>query len=97
MVGADLTVSYEHLRRAVGGQNAISSVVPSAAEAIPIVAFAVLFDTPTGRRVFSGGFDLSTMPLSNFLASALPFAHAELLDDKTTTLIASADAAVGAP
>jgi signal transduction histidine kinase len=93
LIGEDLTVSYEHLRQAVAGHNYISSVVPSAADGVPIVAFAVPFDTPTGRRVFSGGFDVSKMPFSSFLASALPFpnAHAELIADDTT-VIASAHA-----
>ena len=67
LIGQDLAARYEHLRQAVGGATAISTVVPSAALGIPIVAFAVPFDTPAGRRVFSGGFDVATTPLAAFL------------------------------
>lgn len=67
MIGRDLTQDYEHLRRAVAGHKAMSGLVPSAVTGLPIVAFAVPFDTPTGRRVFSGGFDASHSPLGTFL------------------------------
>ena len=70
VIGQDLGAKYEHLRLAVAGRTAISSVVPSAALGVPIVAFAVPFDTPTGRRVFSGGFNLAATPLASFLKNA---------------------------
>ena len=90
-MGEDLTSNYEHLGRAVDGQYAISAVVPSAAEGVPIVAFAVPFDTPAGRRVFSGGFDVPRSPLAAFLRSSIPFplAHADLID-ASSAVIASA-------
>ena len=72
LIGQDLTGRYDHLRIAVAGQEAISTVVPSAALGTPIVAFAVPFDTPAGRRVFSGGFDVWSTPLASFLAGAVP-------------------------
>ncbi|MDP1793378.1 MAG: ATP-binding protein [Acidimicrobiales bacterium] len=71
LIGTDLTAQYAHLRAAVAGDRAISSVVPSAAEQRPIVAFAIPFDTPAGRRVFSGGFDVSNTPLAAFLKNAV--------------------------
>ncbi|MDQ6726566.1 MAG: response regulator [Actinomycetota bacterium] len=70
VIGQDLSAKYEHLRLAVAGGTAISTVVPSAALGVPIVAFAVPFDTPTGRRVFSGGFNVATTPLASFLKNA---------------------------
>lgn len=36
------------------------------------MAFALPYDTPDGRRVFSGGFDVSSTPLASFLAGAVP-------------------------
>jgi signal transduction histidine kinase len=72
IVGANLAAKYDHLRRAVAGERAISSVVPSAADGLPIVAFALPFDTPSGRRVFSAGFDLSTSPLASFVRNTTP-------------------------
>ena len=60
-----------------GGRRSdrISSVVPSAAEGRPIVAFAAPFDTPTGRRVFSGGYDLrrNTRPIRENQAGPAEF------------------------
>ncbi len=70
LIGEDLSAKYEHLRLAVAGSTAISTVVPSAALGVPIVAFAVPFDTPTGRRVFSGGFNVAATPLASFLKNA---------------------------
>ena len=72
LIGQDLSAKYDHLRRAVAGQPAISTVVPSAALGIPVVAFAMPFDTPAGRRVFSGGLDIATTPLAPFLDNAVP-------------------------
>ncbi|MDP1806718.1 MAG: cache domain-containing protein, partial [Acidimicrobiales bacterium] len=72
LIGQDLTTRYEHLRLAVAGQAAISTVVPSAALEVPIVAFAMPYDTEAGRRVFSGGFDVSSTPLASFLSAAVP-------------------------
>jgi len=89
-IGQDLTTTYEHLRLAVSGQEAISTVVPSAALGVPIVAFAVPFDTPAGRRVFSGGFDASSTPLASFLTGAVPITpNQTYLVDATSGVIAS--------
>ena len=73
LIGQDLSAKYDHLGRAVSGQPAISTVVPSAVLGVPIVAFAMPFDSPAGRRVFSGGLDISTTPLASFLENALPW------------------------
>ncbi len=90
LLGADLSAKYEHLRAAVNGHPAISTVVPSAALGIPVVAFALPFDTPSGRRVFSGGFDLSTTPLASFLRNATPIQpNVVLLVDQQGGVVAS--------
>ena len=71
VVGQDLTGRYEHLRIAVRqGRPAVSQVVPSAVRHEQVVAFAVPFDTPSGRRVFSGAVAITDSPLSKYLASA---------------------------
>ena len=36
------------------------------------MAFAMPYDTEAGRRVFSGGFDVSSTPLASFLSAAVP-------------------------
>jgi signal transduction histidine kinase len=90
LLGVDLSAKYDHLRRAVAGRPAISTVVPSASEGVPIVAFALPFDTPSGRRVFSGGFDLSTTPLASFLRNATPIQpNVVLLVDEEGGVVAS--------
>lgn len=93
MIGRDLTLGYEHLREAVAGNKAISAVVPSAATGLPILAFAVPFDTPTGRRVFSGGFDASDTPLAAYLKDGMGIepGEAHLIDADSGVVATSAD------
>ena len=94
VVGQDLAAKYDHLRRAVGGEKSISTVVPSAATGLPIVAFAFPFDTPSGRRVLSGGFDLSTSPLVSFLQNTTPIRpnRAVLVDESGAVVASNGDA-----
>ncbi|HLL67332.1 MAG TPA: PAS domain S-box protein [Micromonosporaceae bacterium] len=83
LIGTDLTVRYEHLRTAVrDGVPVVSQVVPSVTDGTPVAAFAVPFDTPYGRRVFSGGLQVQESPLGSYLghAIALPTSRAYLLD-----------------
>jgi hypothetical protein len=56
LIGQDLSGRYEHLRTALQGRPAVSQVVPNAARGIPVAAFAVPFETKSGRRVFSGAW-----------------------------------------
>ncbi|HVT78926.1 MAG TPA: ATP-binding protein [Acidimicrobiales bacterium] len=96
VVGHDLASQYAHLRAALRGNRAISTVVPSAATGLPIVAFALPFDTPSGRRVFSGGFDLSSTPLTSFLRNATSIEpNRSLIVDNNGAVIATT--AAGAP
>lgn len=78
LIGTVISARYEHLRQAVAGTPAISNVVPSAARAVPVVAFAAPYDTAYGRRVLSGAFDVSTTPLAAHLRNALSFAGGEV-------------------
>ncbi|WP_030437558.1 sensor histidine kinase [Actinoplanes subtropicus] len=69
--GQDLTGRYPHLRTAVlQGRPAVSQVVPSVVRREPVVAFAVPYETTSGRRVFSGAVAITHSPLSSYLASA---------------------------
>ena len=74
LVGTNLSAKYDHLRTALGGQPAVSSIVPSAADGKPVIAFAVPFDTPSGRRVFSGAFDVTATPFASYLRRAATLA-----------------------
>jgi hypothetical protein len=73
----------------MAGEVGVSPVVPSAALGLPVVAFAVPFDTAQGRRVFSGGYDVSETPLGTYLRNAIPIAGTRLyLVDSAGVLVA---------
>ncbi len=88
LIGQDITGQYRHLRRAVAGVPTVSDVVPSAARAIPVVAFAVPFDTPEGRRVFSGALAVSSSTLGAYLHSlnSVPGTRVYLQDGNGATI-----------
>lgn len=78
IIGDEIASRYAHLSSAVRGDPAVSGVVPSAARGVPVVAAAMPYDTPHGRRVFSGAFSVEVGPLGNFLRDVLPFETANL-------------------
>ena len=95
LIGQDMTAKYDHLLAAVEGKIAVSNVVPSAAEALPVTAFAVPFDTPQGRRVFSGALAVDSTPLRDYLADLTPIANSEVyLLDANLNLVSSNDGGV---
>lgn len=91
LIGTDLTGRYAHLRTAVvDGRPAVSGVVPSAARGVPVVAFAVPFAAPSGRRVFSGAIDVGRSALSAYLNTAIPLSGVRVqLVDRDGTVVAS--------
>jgi diguanylate cyclase (GGDEF)-like protein len=82
LLGRDLAAEYDHLRAAVRGRIAVSKVVPSAARRVPVVAVAVPFQTPHGRRVYSGAYNVSRTPVGTYLRNAIatPQSRVFLLD-----------------
>jgi hypothetical protein len=64
LIGINLASRYVHLRIATRGGVGVSNVVPSAARHVPIVAIAVPYASPAGRRVISGAFTLQSTPLA---------------------------------
>jgi PAS domain S-box-containing protein len=79
MIGTDLAARYAHLRTAVQqGEPAVSVVVQSAVRGQPVVAFAVPFQTSSGRRVFSGAVSIRDSPLSSYLSSVLTLSGAQV-------------------
>lgn len=91
LLGVDLASRYAHLTSAVAGRAAVSKAVPSAARGIPVVAFAVPYETPQGRRVFSGAFDITTTPIATYLVAGfgLPGREAYLVDTAGTVVASS--------
>ncbi len=96
-IGTNLAAKYAHLNSAEHGIPTVSHVVSSAALGRPVVAFAVPYDTPYGRRVFSGGFDVNATPVANYLRNSLPQAGAAvyLVDSQSGVVVA--DQAGAAP
>ena len=97
LLGANLSDEYAHLLEAVRGREAVSPVVPSAAEGIPIVAFATPFRTNQGPRVFSGAISVEDSPVgAAYLSRISPIKGSEVyLVDETGKLVAASMADVG--
>ncbi len=93
-IGQPLGAEYAHLRLALQGHAAVSNVVTSAVRAVPVVAFAVPFQTPQGRRVFSGAYAASDTPIAAFLndTTTLKGAHLFLVDAKGTVIATNGSA-----
>jgi diguanylate cyclase (GGDEF)-like protein/PAS domain S-box-containing protein len=73
MIGNRIAGPYLHLRQALDGRRAVSGVVPSLVEGVPVIAFAVPFLTPKGWRVLSATYAIADTPLYLFLNNAAPF------------------------
>lgn len=91
LIGTSVADKYPHLSAAVAGDTAISPVVLSAVEKIPVVGAATPFRTKHGRRVFSVALSISGTPLAGYLETMLPFdeASAHLVDGTGQEVIAS--------
>ena len=90
LLGTQVGARYAHLRSALKGKAEVSPVVPSAADGAPVVGFATPFDTPQGRRVLSGAFDIRQSPIAAYLPSVTPIRPSAVdLVDADGTVIAS--------
>lgn len=90
LIGQQYGTKYLHLAAALKGNVAVSDVVTTAVNEAPVVAFAVPFNTPTGRRVFSGAYAVNDTPLSAFLSATTTLKDAVLyLTDGKNTVLAS--------
>ncbi|GAB2607832.1 hypothetical protein Aab01nite_61920 [Paractinoplanes abujensis] len=90
-IGKEIASRYPHLRTALRqGRPAVSPVVRSAVRGVPVVAFAVPFDSLSGRRVFSGAVPVRDGPLSAYLSSALSLSGAQVqLVDSAGSIVAA--------
>jgi signal transduction histidine kinase len=93
--GVNLAERYAHLRNALRGDVGVSSVVPSAARGVPIVAVAVQYGDPGRRRIFSGAFEPASAPIASYLRSVLPIAGSRLTvtDDAGSLVVGTPRAA----
>jgi diguanylate cyclase (GGDEF)-like protein len=61
-----------YLATAQRGVVGVSDVAASVNQGVRVISVAISFDSPSGRRVFSGGFSTGSTPLIAFARSALP-------------------------
>jgi two-component system sensor histidine kinase/response regulator len=90
LVGVDVAARYVHLSAAEAGHAAVSGVVPSAAHHEPVIAIAVPYRTPEGRRVFSPAYPVAGSVLATFVAhSVATKGHLVVLIDAKGNIIAA--------
>lgn len=91
--GTPIARHYAHLTAAEHGRIAVSNVVPSAARGAAVVAVAVPFRTPSGRRVFSVAYRVSDSALQAFVDHTIAYPqHEVLLVDSAGRLLAASPA-----
>jgi diguanylate cyclase (GGDEF)-like protein len=89
LIGQQYAAQFAPLAAALQGQVVVTNVV-TAPNTPPVVGFAVPFDTPSGRRVFSGGYLISDTPLAALLGDTTTLQNAQLyLIDGDSTVFAS--------
>jgi diguanylate cyclase (GGDEF)-like protein len=90
ILGSDIAPRYSHLTAAERGHVAVSGVVPSAARGKPVVAVAVPYPTPQGRRVLSVAYPVAGSVLSILVEHTIAYKqHHVMLLDATGKLIAA--------
>jgi PAS domain S-box-containing protein len=92
VIGQDQAGRYAHLRTAVQGRPAVSGVFTDPALGAPVAAFAVPYETSSGRRVFSGSLPIRASPLATYFASTLSLTGARVqLVDAGGGIVAATD------
>jgi diguanylate cyclase (GGDEF)-like protein len=90
LIGQQFATRYRHFEAAERGSIAVSNVVQSAVKALPVMAVAVPYATPQGRRVFSVAYRASGSTLSAFVDHTIAYPqHQVFLVDPTGRLLAS--------
>jgi diguanylate cyclase (GGDEF)-like protein len=91
LLGVDIAPDYSHLTIAEAGRANVSQVVSSAVQHLPVVAFAVPFATPEGRRVMSGTLQIASGPLGDYLQSirSIPGSVIYLADDHNQVIVSA--------
>jgi diguanylate cyclase (GGDEF)-like protein/PAS domain S-box-containing protein len=100
LLGLQVGARYAYLRSALEGTAAVSGIVTSEGQHEAVIGFAVPFDTPTGRRVFSGDYPIAKTPLRPFVTSILSTfrsSHVYLIDSTSRVISADRPEYVGLP
>lgn len=97
LLGTAIASRYANLAAAERGSVAISDVVPRAVRGVGVIAIAVPFSTPQGRRVFSAAYPVSRSTLDAFVAHAIAYRqHEVLLADSAGRLVAASPSTAAA-
>jgi diguanylate cyclase (GGDEF)-like protein len=90
LIGKEVASKYGHLKAAEAGHWAVSSVVLSAVRHQPVVAIAVPYETPSGRRVFSPAYPIAGSVLATFVEHAIAYkTHMVVLVDAQGNIVAA--------
>ena len=90
LIGQQYGAQFAPLRRALLGHVVVSDVEVTSSSTPPMVGFAIPFNTPSGRRVFSGAYVISSTPLAAFLNDSTTLQDAQLyLTDSTGVVFAA--------
>jgi diguanylate cyclase (GGDEF)-like protein len=90
LIGRQYATRYRHFELAERGQVAISNVVKSAVQGVPVIAVAVPYSTPEGRRVFSVAYHTAGSTLSSFVDHVITYPqHDVLLIDGAGKILAA--------
>jgi diguanylate cyclase (GGDEF)-like protein len=90
LLGRPIASRYAHLASAERGAIAFSNVVPSAVRGAPVMAVAVPFSTPRGRRVFSAAYPAAGSALDALVDHTISYrAHQVFLVDGAGRLLAA--------
>jgi diguanylate cyclase (GGDEF)-like protein len=90
LIGKPFAQRYRHFEEAERGRIAISNVVKSAVKGLPVMAVAVPYASPEGRRVFSVAYRATGSTLSAFVSHTIAYKpHNVLLVDGAGKILAS--------
>src|SRR5271163_2666100 len=90
VLGTRAAANLSHIKAAEAGHVAVSGVFLSVARGNPVVAIAVPYPTPEGRRVFAVGYPVAGSVLGTFVEhSVATKAHLVLLIDANGAIIAA--------
>jgi diguanylate cyclase (GGDEF)-like protein len=93
LIGRQYGSEFAPLQRALLGYVVVSDVESAGPGTPPLIGFAIPFDTASGRRVFSGGYLISSTPLASFLNDSTTLQNAQLyLTDSTGVVFAANNA-----
>ena len=87
LIGEPFADRYPHVATALDGDVGVSGVVASATTSSPVVAVAVPFETPSGRRVFSGAVRPDTGSLRTYFDTVIPLGGRTYLVDAMGNIV----------